>query len=202
MTLTGAQGPVDRIRPVDRSRRDDYFRVALHLLAEGGSKAVTIQAVCDALSVTKGAFYYQFESQQDFQQALLLWWEEEYSQRLIVQAMDIPDPRERLLVLSRLASEFEHEAESALRALARTDDFAAEMQRRVDRARMRVVSRTLQDLGFARADAQHFALMSMTILVGAQHLVHPPSPRRIGRLLDAFLEMMVAKLDELGGAAE
>src|SRR5690606_19090818 len=72
--------------------------------------------------------------------------------------------------LADMASNLHHEAETAIRALARSDAFAEEVQRRVDDERMEAVAATLRELGFSADDAERYAAMSLALLVGAQHL--------------------------------
>ncbi|HZP15714.1 MAG TPA: TetR/AcrR family transcriptional regulator, partial [Nocardioides sp.] len=55
--------------------KDDYFRVALDLLADGGVDALTIANLCGALGVTTGSFYAHFSGIGDFHDALLEHWE-------------------------------------------------------------------------------------------------------------------------------
>lgn len=58
-----------------RLSREDYFEVALDLLAKGGLGAVTLASMCEALEVTRGSFYYHFSGGiGDFMRQLLNYW--------------------------------------------------------------------------------------------------------------------------------
>jgi AcrR family transcriptional regulator len=159
---------------MERLAKADYFEEALRLLAEGGAKRVTIANLCDALDVTKGSFYHHFTSGKEFMDQLLLYWEEAYSLALIAEARTIPDPVERLDSLMWMAAHFHHEAESAIRAYARSDAFAADLQHRVDEARIDIVAETLRANGLSSAAATQYARLALATLVGAQQTVHPP----------------------------
>ncbi len=167
-------------------RDEEYFSVALELLAEGGATSVTIANLCSALDLTKGSFYHHFESGSDFMQKFLLHWEAEYARVAVDDARLVADPVERLNLLKPLVVGLHHEAESAIRALARTDDFAAEVQSRVDDERLRVVEDTLTNLGIGTEQASDLAHTAVAILIGAQHMKRPVDRVQLARQFDGF----------------
>lgn len=179
------------VRSVSTLTREDYFEEALRLLAEGGARAVTIAALCERLAVTKGSFYHHFESGPAFLRDTLRYWERTYAKRLAAAAAEVADPEARVHVLADMASNLHHEAETAIRALARSDTFAEEVQRRVDDERMEAVAATLRELGFSADDAERYAAMSLALLVGAQHL---GADRR------SVADVLRAPIDLLSGA--
>ena len=70
-----------------RTTRAQYFELGLNLLAEDGARAVTIDALCTRLAVTKGSFYHHFQGVRDFMAQLLLYWEHQYGHRLAREAL-------------------------------------------------------------------------------------------------------------------
>ena len=169
---------------MDTRTQHDYFEAALGLLAEGGAKVVTIAKLCGRLDVTKGSFYHHFASGPDFMQQLLVYWEEHYGHELVARALAVADPGERIEVMKEMAVHLQHDAESAIRALARTDPFAAKVQRRMDADRVDVVQRTLEEAGFAPDVAEIKARAAVAILVGTQQL----GLRNVGRHVREGLE--------------
>ena len=138
-----------------RLTKQDYFRVGFRLLAEGGIGAVTIANVCELLGVTKGSFYHHFRSAPAFHRALLEHYEEEYAHRRIAELDAVAGPEgRRLEALVQRGVERDHEAESALRAWARTDVATAEVMQRVDATRAQYLVRLLRRRGpvAARSD--------------------------------------------------
>ncbi len=152
--------------------KHDYFETALALMADSGASAVTIAALCDHLGVTKGSFYYHFESCDGFMGDLLAYWEVEYGARLDRAAMTITDPADRLIALREMSVDLHHEAESAIRALARSSPIATTVLQRVDAARIEVTRRTLSELGMDNQQSTLLAQMVLSMLVGMQHLPH------------------------------
>jgi AcrR family transcriptional regulator len=173
--------------------KDEYFRVALELLADHGATGVTIANLCTALDVTKGSFYHHFESGPDFMRAFLVDWERKYAKPAVEDARDIADPVERLNRLKPLVVGLHHEAESAIRALARTDDYAAEVQSRVDAERLQVVTESIAALGIDVAGASDLAHIAVAMLIGAQHMSRPVDREQLARQLEVFERWLIAE---------
>ena len=172
--------------------KDEYFRVALELLADKGATGVTIANLCAALDVTKGSFYHHFDSGSDFMRAFLEEWERKYATPAVEDARGIADPVERLNRLKPLVVGLHHEAESAIRALARTDDHAAEVQRRVDADRLQVITESIAALGIDVAEASDLAHIAVSMLIGAQHMSRPVDREQLARQLDVFERWLIA----------
>lgn len=177
---------------MEAKTKDEYFRVALQLLADHGAAGVTIANLCAALDVTKGSFYHHFESGPDFMQAFLTDWERKYAKPDVEHARHIADPVERLNLLKPLVVGLHHEAESAIRALARTDDAAAEIQGRVDAERLQVVAESIAALGIDPDQAGDLARIAVAMLIGAQHMSRPVDRAQLTRQLDAFERWLIA----------
>ncbi|MFT7598663.1 MAG: AcrR family transcriptional regulator [Acidimicrobiales bacterium] len=178
---------------IEARTKDEYFRVALQLLADHGATGVTIASLCTALDVTKGSFYHHFESGPDFMQAFLADWERKYAKPAVEDARDIADPGERLDRLKPLVVGLYHEAESAIRALARTDDYAAEVQSRVDAERLQVVTESIVALGIEADGASDLAHIALAMLIGAQHIGRPVDREQLARQLDVFERWLIAE---------
>ncbi|MHB8464006.1 MAG: TetR/AcrR family transcriptional regulator [Acidimicrobiales bacterium] len=176
--------------------RSDYFESALELLAEGGAKQVTIANLCAHLEVTKGSFYHHFRSGPAFLRELLAYWEIEYGHRLVANAMATEDVSERLDVLKRQGANLRHEAESAIRALARTDSYAYEVQCRVDAERVEVIARTLREGGIARIDARRLARIGVAILIGVQQMDRPVDRRALQEMFNDYQDLLVQRIAE------
>ena len=184
-----------------RLGRNDYFKVGMQLLAEGGIGTVTIANVCARLHVTKGSFYHHFESGSAFHTELLAHYEEEYAHRRIAAVDTIADAADRLDALLERGVERDHEAESAIRAWSRTDPIAAEVVHRVDAARARYLAEFFVSQGISEEQARVHADIALAIVAGAQAMSRITDRRKVQAMLsehrawvaDAIEKARVAK---------
>lgn len=169
--------------------RDHYLAVGLDLLAEGGVSAVTIAALCDRLGVTKGSFYHHFASVPDFHLALLATWEQSTYEGIDV-ARAVTDSHKRLSVLKELGVAAHHEAESAIRAWARSSEPAAAVVRRVDAAREQNLVESFRAIGIPRTRARHLARIGLATLIGTQSLERPVDRQRLLAVFDEYQQWL------------
>lgn len=166
-----------------RQGRDDYYRIALGLLAEGGVGALTIANLCAALGVTTGSFYAHFAGIREFHIGLLEQWADGRVYQLQEHVEATPDPLDRIDLLRRLAVDLNHEAESAIRGWARTNPEVAEFQRRVDDGRQAALTQAFVDIGIDEGEARVLARIGLTILVGTQQIEDKVDRKRLDTLL-------------------
>jgi AcrR family transcriptional regulator len=169
-----------------RQSKDDYFRAALDLLADGGVDALTIANLCSRLGVTTGSFYAHFGGIREFHVAFLEQWEAGRVYQLQEQMDDTTEPLERIDLLRRLAVGVNHEAESAIRGWARTSPLVAEFQRRVDVTREAVLVQAFLDIGIDKHEAQVLARIGLTILVGTQQIEEAVDRTQLDELLTEY----------------
>ena len=183
-----------------RQRKDDYYRTALDLLAEGGVGALTIANLCSRLGVTTGSFYAHFAGIRDFHIAFLEQWEAGRVYQLKEQVEATTDPLERIDLLRRLAVAVNHEAESAIRGWARTSPLVAEFQRRADRQRVEILVQAFVDIGIDEHEARVLARIGLTILVGTQQIEEKVDRQRLDALLTEYQRWLGFHRDDGGSA--
>ncbi|MGQ0465338.1 MAG: TetR/AcrR family transcriptional regulator [Sporichthyaceae bacterium] len=105
--------------------REAYFRAAYQILETRGHAAVTVNAMCESLHVTKGSFYKRFTGFDDFVGAFAERWVKAAGAYLgtLVAA---PDIRRRLEVIANGHLYFQLGAEPAIRVWAGTRPALAE----------------------------------------------------------------------------
>lgn len=177
---------------------DAYFATALDLLSEGGPEALTIAGLCSALRITKGSFYHHFGGMPAFVDALLAFWEEEHSNRLIALSKTETDPVHRAQVLVQIAMDLPHGAEAAFRAWGRSNPVVAAAQTRVDAEREDALTDAVVALGLSRKQARLHARMAVAILLGVQIRSRPVDVKELAamyeRLNRPVLEALQASL--------
>jgi AcrR family transcriptional regulator len=169
-----------------RRSKDDYYRAALDLLAEGGVDSLTITNLCGRLGVTTGSFYAHFTGIQEFHVAFLEQWEAGRVYLLKEQVECVTDPLDRIDLLRRIAVGVNHEAESAIRGWARTNPLVAEFQRRVDQIREEVLVQAFVDVGIDKHEARVLARIGLTILVGTQQIEDKVDRERLDALFTEY----------------
>jgi AcrR family transcriptional regulator len=183
-----------------RQSKDDYYRSALELLAEGGVDALTIANLCARLGVTTGSFYAHFAGIREFHAAFLEQWEAGRVYQLKEQMDATTDPVERIDLLRRLAVAVNHEAESAIRGWARANPLVAEFQRRVDRGREDALVQAFLDIGIDENQARVLARIGLTILVGTQQIEEKVDRKRLDALLSEYQRWLGFRREGAGSA--
>jgi AcrR family transcriptional regulator len=122
-----------------RTPRSSWIEEGLRALGVGGPDAVRIEKLAQALGVTKGGFYWQFEGRQALLDEMLDAWERVVIDDVIEQVEAEPgDARAKLRRLSELAGSGGDlfQIELAIREWARRDKRIARRLRRIDNRRM------------------------------------------------------------------
>ena len=129
---------------VTRTPRSSWIDEGLRALAAGGPDAVRIESLAQALGVTKGGFYWQFEDRRALLEEMLDTWERVSVDEVIERIEDEGgNAREKLRRLSAIASSTNEalridplSIDLAIRDWARREQAVAKRLRRVDNRRM------------------------------------------------------------------
>jgi AcrR family transcriptional regulator len=167
-----------------RVSRTAYLEEALEILAELGSDGLTVPELCARLGVTKGSFYHHFSSTAELVTALLEFWADARSQRLIAASNAEPDPVARVQLLLDIAAGLPHAAEAALRAWGRSNAEVREVVARVDSGRERHLRESMELGGMPPELAALRARIAMAVLVGTQQREHPVDVRMLRVMLE------------------
>src|SRR4051794_18463305 len=113
-----------------RTPRQAWIEAALSALANGGPDAVRVEALAASLGVTKGGFYWHFESKDALLEETLDAWEQAMVEDVIARVEGEPgDARAHLRRLFELAPSADFEVELAIRDWARRDKAVAKRLR-------------------------------------------------------------------------
>lgn len=176
--------------------RSRWIQAGLEALATGGPDAVRIEPLAEALGVTKGGFYWQFDNRGALLEELLDTWEhtlvDDVIERLEVEG---GDARSKLRHLFALACAGEVRgllrAELAIRDWARRDDNVGDRLRRVDNRRMDYM-RGLYSMFCPDPDeVEARCLMSMALFVGSHYVAADHGTRSRRDVIDRALEQLL-----------
>ena len=172
-TLTKVQNDVgEKAKSNEKLGPDDWARGALKLIAEDGLAALSIPKLAKRLGVTKGSFYWHFDSLEALLNAALARWEQVYTDNRLDQ-FDA-DKNETGLGLWSDEAEVDHVSQSLYleisNAAATREQFAKVVARVVDK-RIGYIKKTLLKQGLSAPLAQRRAVIIYSGYVGLLHLV-------------------------------
>ena len=75
----------------NRLTSGDWQQAALDALSEGGLQNIAIEMIAKRLGVTKGSFYWHFESRDALIQAALELWESQEQEQVFGKLDALPD---------------------------------------------------------------------------------------------------------------
>ncbi|MEN3279298.1 MAG: hypothetical protein V7607_438 [Solirubrobacteraceae bacterium] len=122
-----------------RTPRSSWIEAGLRALASGGPDAVRIEALAQALGVTRGGFYWHFDDRSALLEEILDTWERVSVDEVIERVeSEGGDTRAKLRRLSALAASSDEplRIDLAVRDWARREQTVADRLRRVDNRRM------------------------------------------------------------------
>jgi AcrR family transcriptional regulator len=150
---------------------EDWEAAALAALAEGGIEAVAVEPLAKRLGVTKGSGYWHFAGRDDLLRRALARWERRDTEEVIAALARVPDPRQRLLDLFRLAMRptWGPSLYTALFAAA-GHPLVGPVLARVAARRLDYLGVCYRELGLGPEAARHQALLAYATYVGLLHL--------------------------------
>jgi AcrR family transcriptional regulator len=172
---------------VKRFSKNDWLNLGLKALADEGPSAIRIDHLCRVAQRTKGSFYHHFKTREAFVDALLSYWEQELTERVITQANTIDDPVKRLIGLNALTEDIssgqDGGIERQLRRWAGSDAKVEAAINAIDKRRIDyVASLLMQAKDISSQQAIDLAVMNYASLIGFQQMftpIHPDRRRRI-----------------------
>lgn len=179
-----------------RLSADSWADAALDLIAEQGVAGLAVEPLARRLGVTKGSFYWHFQTRDALLEAALKRWETRDIEGLIREADRIADPRERLVELFRRTSR-EMRTHVIYSALLKALDHPAvqPVMKRLSQRRIQYLALAYRGLGLGRRDALNRARLAYAAYVGFLQLILQLRLQRIDPAdYDAYVEHVVGTL--------
>lgn len=153
MTLLTAPTKVDR-QP--RLTASDWIETGLRMLVTRGIDAVQITALSRALKVTRGSFYWHFDTRDDLLSALVAEWRARNTDVMVDALAEAPTLDDGILELFAVwvdHTRFDPELDSAIRAWAKHDPVLSETLKAEDAARVDVIAAFFERFGYDETEA-------------------------------------------------
>ncbi|MBP7917436.1 MAG: TetR/AcrR family transcriptional regulator [Arenimonas sp.] len=150
-----------------RLSASDWQQAALDALSEGGLQNIAIEMIAKRLGVTKGSFYWHFDSRDALIQAALELWESQEQEQVFGKLDALQDAQARLTALvSLVASELKaHKIYSEL-LKAIDHPLVKPVLERVSKRRIDYLTASFRMAGLPRKQALNRALLTYASYVG------------------------------------
>lgn len=147
--------------------REAWVAAAFQVIAHQGVSAVAVEPLAQALGVTKGSFYWHFQSRDELIHAVLEAWEQDQSADVVARYSGIEDPRRRLRVLLFAAFEdLENGRFFAALAVSSEDPRVRPALKRATERRLEFGVKAFQALGLSEGEARERALLAYAAYAG------------------------------------
>jgi AcrR family transcriptional regulator len=153
---------------ITRTPRQEWIEAGLQALAVGGPGAVRIEALAQALGVTKGGFYGHFADRNALLEEMLDTWERRATDATIETAeRKGGDVRIRMRRAGALTFSAELlPIDLAIRDWARHDPAVAERLRRVDNRRMAYLRELFGEISRDDDEAEARSMLAFSLAIG------------------------------------
>jgi AcrR family transcriptional regulator len=183
---------------LDRTRLNaaDWEIGALEMIADLGLPAVAVEPLAKRLGVTKGSFYWHFDSREALIDATLKRWSADDAGDVIARVQGVAEPRERLRTLFRLTSRTMrlHKIYSALIKAIDHPSVGPRVEQ-ISEARLKFLMQLFADAGLDPIAAAHRARLAFASYVGfLQMNLQIKMPRLTSGEFDAYVEHVIETL--------
>ena len=135
---------------------DDWLNAALDALLEAGIEAVQITVLARQLGVTRGSFYWHFDSREDLLTALLTEWRSRNTGVMVDAISGADTLDDAILALFAVwvdHSRFNSKLDQAIRDWARHDGAVRSAVKAEDDARVAAIAGLFERHGYAKPDS-------------------------------------------------
>lgn len=159
----------------DRLSREQWIAHGLRTLARQGAAALKTGMLAEGLQVSRGSFYWHFESIADFRAQLLATWQERATDGVIREIDSSIVGPARLTYLMKMAFNEDRSLDRAFRSWAASDADAARVVATVDAERVAYIAKLLQESGVdartsvPRAEFIYWAYIGQSSVMNSAH---------------------------------
>jgi AcrR family transcriptional regulator len=178
-----------------RTPRTTWIQEGLRALGVGGLDAVRIEALAQALGVSKGGFYWQFGDRNTLLEEMLDTWERVVTDEVINYVENGGgDARTKLRRLFAIAvSTYDMiNIEVAIRDWARRDTVVAHRLKRVDDRRMQYMRSLFSVLSDDPDDVEARCLLAFSLFIGNHFIAADHGARSREEVMRSAVEKLLA----------
>jgi AcrR family transcriptional regulator len=176
-----------------RLSRDEWLAQALDILASEGGAKLRIEAICKALGVTKGSFYWHFKDRDDFVHSVVRYWSDQFTEPVVARVSQMGGTaRDRLKALMQVVSEGRlARYDVSVRAWAAQDpDLVAAIVKDVDQRRLAFVGSLFAEMGFRGQKGEMRARALVAYLSYEEAVLAKGDDRDRSKMVDQFFRLI------------
>lgn len=179
---------------MDRLSREDWLDFGLKVLRDEGPKSLKADPLCKRLGVTRGSFYWHFDSAGAFLLAVVERWETRATDHVIAAVERLKgDAAAQLRYLLRRVGELDIQLYEAINSLREQHPELASVLRRVHDRRLQFVSKLYEALGFDAPEARLRAQLTYAWAMG-ELLVREPTRTAYSKAqIDAIERLLMTR---------
>lgn len=150
-----------------KASKETWATAALGALTKGGVQAVRVEPIAKQLGVTKGSFYWHFDSRDQLIAAALEVWETRGTALVLEQAATIADPLQRVQSLFDIAFSVRGAGSLLIHLAADAQHpLVAPVLARVTERRVAFIGEQFLALGLPPVEAERRAILCYSLYVG------------------------------------
>jgi AcrR family transcriptional regulator len=177
--------------------REAWLNAARQALIEEGTAGVEVNKLAKRLGVSRGGFYWFFETRDQLLDALIVYWAEAGT-TLFERILELPTPdgaREfrQLIDLWIEENDYDPKWDGAVRDWARTSQSVMKAVRSVDERRIGIIEQIFRHLGYEANDALIRARITYYHQVGYYAMGVRESRSRRTELLPFYLKALTGR---------
>ncbi|MFS2013021.1 TetR/AcrR family transcriptional regulator [Azospirillum sp. CT11-132] len=147
------QGQEDAVRHLGRS---DWLSAAIGIFIEDGIDAVRITRLADALSVTRGSFYWHFKDRDELLSGIVAFWSQKNTAGLVAAISGAPSFLDGMMALFEAwidPERFDPRLDHAMREWAHRSEPIRKSVREADETRLEALTSLFSRFGYPSPEA-------------------------------------------------
>lgn len=191
-------------KPKNNLNKISWLEAGFQMLAEGGIDSVRVDRIAKKIGLTRGSFYWHFNSRAEFLDAMLALWHQKGTHDIInLVEQEKLNPNKRLSALLHLTTQSPGPkyggkfAELSIRVWGANNPQAASVIKQVDGERIAFVNKLLLEMKVEPATASLLAEIIYNAYIGMMSRdISEEEVTRIGKIATTFIENQLAEFSE------
>jgi len=177
--------------------KQDWIEAAMQSLVEEGVSKLSIVKLAKRLKVTRGSFYYHFNSLNDLIDAMVKAWESDVIDKGFAMARASADTaNQEVRLLIEFVTRLTDRKDLVFRQWAAQNERVRQHMERLDTKRLAIMTELFQRLAGSREKGEAYANIAFYGYIGCLNSYPRPSAKRQKALSLEILELLCSDLNK------